>query len=238
MKKLIFALILLLFCTQTWAESFTVDYMGIEDATIQGGASLQKNYGATTTLYFGDSWRRYSVLFRVDITDSLLATDDVDSGYIAIIINAEALGADQKLILKPYSLLVNWGEGDNNGTTADAGECSGDSNITGTSAWNTDVAEGAGTDYNATAEDDGVHADSVILLDGCTTDTVYFWINQSTIKSWLTTNYGILVRYVYKSADGNYVTCRATEYAGDRPWAKFWYTPAGEEPTSQVIIIY
>ena len=230
MKKLLFTIILLLFCTQVWADSsFTSNYTLIEDASIWTGAGLQRNFGASI-ISMGDNWdRRQGVIRVLNMADSLPATAIVDSAYFSYTISSEDIDATAWVTTRWYSLLKDWGEGVHSGETATTGECSGDSNIVGTSAWTSDCAEGSGTDRSATAQTDGVHPDSIKFVDGAS-GTVKLWLTPATVEGWRTTNYGIVWRETV-SAQGNNLLFHNAEDVTGLPSFTCYYHIASSDVT-------
>lgn len=126
--------------------------------------------------------------------------------------------------LESYQMLTDWGEGIGAGTAASSGECSWDSAFHGpTSAadWNTDGAEGAGTDYNSTK----FATDTIswgLLDDG----EVVILIPASAIENVVL--YGVKVKVTtiagYLSSIGFHADDDAT--SGTRPYIEFFETTA------------
>lgn len=153
MARNLLVAVLVLVANSVWGQDWGgTDYRDPDsmDATYIAGASGSelKNFGSSTTMSVKFEPDSSCILLRIKNdphTDG--ATQDSMRWFLEYVSGYPNPG--ESLRVDFHVLKIDWGEGDNTGTTADAGEASYDSAKTGTIDWNTDGGFGVGTDYNA-----------------------------------------------------------------------------------------
>lgn len=107
------------------------------DAHIYDG-SPNNNYGATTSLIFRETGGTYNILLKTDISE--LAGAEIKSLYFQLYCYFNDASMNS---IAFHKVLKDWGEGDNIGSTANAGECSWNNAKSGSLAWQTAGCLGA-----------------------------------------------------------------------------------------------
>jgi len=206
-------------------DSFTIDYTGIYDATIYS-AGAELNYGASTILEVGTGINRF-LIKALGIGDSIAEGVIADSACFEIpLYYKNSIGVGEYVNIHWYKVSKDWGEGNNNGVTADEGECSWDSASAHYLDWQVNGCDGF-TDRSLTAESDGIHPDSITIDYGMSLDTtIRLWISPATIAEWDTSsNYGIVIIMTSGSADGTHT-------------AQFYSTENATEALRPKLIVY
>ena len=212
--------------------SFTTGASLIYDTWIDD-ANNDFNCGGATTFevghYYSDQYRN-ALIQVLNLGDSIPDGVTIDSGCIDIYLQAkQSWETGDTLAFKWYEILKAWGEGDNNCTQTNYGECSWDSAEQNIIDWQVDGCNGS-ADRSGINQTDGIHVDSIVILDSTTLNTKHrLWLDPNSLAKWDTTaNYGILLKVSFEGiADENkrvaFYSCEnATEQY--RPSLTVWYS--------------
>lgn len=215
------------------AGSFTISSTGIDDAYLNG-AALQHDNGTCEDIYVGDNYARRNGIIKAPAFVDSLGANTFDSGYFYYYMGGASMGATDTIIITRYRLLRSWTEGNSCGSTGITGEVTGDSAVVGTVKWTTACAEGSGTDYYATAENDGVHRTADTFVGSGVVGYVKFWVSAATANVWKTANYGLLLRYTYLKTVGKTTYWSTAEALSNKPsFVCYYSTPSSGNISSR-----
>lgn len=185
-----------------------------EDATISSLA-VQRDYNwggqISTQLFNGPAAGSNNIARYVDLS-AYAGVTVVSAKYIinAILVSGAAFTITVNPILRP------WGEGNKSGSTASAGEITGNSSKDSEQLWTGIICTGSGTDYNATA--------AASFSKPTSTGIYEVTLTPSSVQNKIDgINYGDIFR-VPLTNTGAYVRDDSSESGGIKPSIYFEYT--------------
>lgn len=194
MKKLLLTLMFCLLATTAFATdvtfqdgvSPTAGYSGTKDARIVlDGSTPTENYGAQDELDLSYMWsgNKFRILISFDLS-SLSGVTSVTSATLSFYCYSGVIDAPG-MTVATGRVLRNWGEGDNTGATADAGEVCWSSATATTQSWTTAGCDSEGNDRSALSSNvDGVATGNWISFD-VTTDVNDILVNSTANYGWV-----------------------------------------------------
>ena len=115
-----------------------------------------------------------------------------------------------------------WGEGDNTSGAADAGECSWDSSVTGTTAWST-----AGATHTDDRENDIAAMDTIPYAPSNGDEFILPIIGDTDVRGAIDYGVHVEVTTITGYVSGIGITSDDDGTAGTRPYMEFWESAAG-----------
>lgn len=186
--------------TVTFGDNTGDDYPGtVEDAVIASDLAMRDfNYGAMTSLHVGtpnySSSRRSFIRFK-DIALSLGAGQVIASATMYLYCHAQ--NNTTARTVSAYRVLLNWGEGNSNGSTEVGAVCTNDAQYDGDASgipWN---ALGCDAASNVTGEDSTADRRATPVAGASITGTGWFsWDLTTAVKKWYSgewSEYGLIL---------------------------------------------